>query len=59
MPETEKRVFSWSGGKDSALALHEIQMSAFGVAVSAEPRGDQRCNGGTSSRNAAVASLPG
>jgi uncharacterized protein (TIGR00290 family) len=24
MPEKEKVVFSWSGGKDSALALHEI-----------------------------------
>ncbi len=26
-PEKEKLVFSWSGGKDSALALHEIQKS--------------------------------
>jgi uncharacterized protein (TIGR00290 family) len=27
MPEKEKVVFSWSGGKDSALALHEIRQS--------------------------------
>ena len=27
MPEKEKVVFSWSGGKDGALALHEIQQS--------------------------------
>jgi diphthamide synthase (EF-2-diphthine--ammonia ligase) len=27
MQEKEKVVFSWSGGKDSALALHEIRQS--------------------------------
>ena len=27
MHEKEKVVFSWSGGKDSALALHEIRQS--------------------------------
>ena len=27
MPEKEKVIFSWSGGKDSALALHEIRQS--------------------------------
>jgi len=27
MPEKEKVVFSWSGGKDSALALHELRKS--------------------------------
>ena len=27
MPEKERVVFSWSGGKDSALALHEIRRS--------------------------------
>ena len=25
MPETERVLFTWSGGKDSAMALYELQ----------------------------------